>query len=765
MQKSSPGVPNFVMAYNFVVNYGYYYQWPCPALDTPATMRDNELFDNQLTTFGMPMSDTQFQIIDRENKQRFLELMFDPERIMWTLQNMGVGSSAANSAAGVAQSSLGTAINRVTQADGAGAGGDSGAGIFGNGGQAGLGALINIANENSGVYTASDNPDKSIPQAVWMVQQMYKFVFVPMAILFLLPGAVVTQVKGQVAYAFKINQDDNSSPFEGIFRSLIAVFLIPATQLIVSYAIDVGNSMSYSVADYVQTQVIEDWAQQLLYNNQPGNVDNAILPAQPAANAGAANGTNGGFLTGVGTSMGVSQSTMSAVMGAIGQLPGLGQLFADLNNFLNQNFGTGGGGLGDQQPDSQAINERELWLSQILQLVFNVANYLFSLAVLILTAFQLVYMCYLFLLGPLAAALFAWPKTSQNLFRDIFANWCNAVIVCSLWRFYWMVILAIMTQRIIYLMDTGATINLQWEVAVFTCFMGIMLYVPFNPWSFDPAVAFDMMAAGQSALQQAGGAMGSALQAAGVPQSTINQMGNQFNSALGNMQPFISNNAAANSYSQTGYQNNYNTGLQQTPGSQGTGAPTGAQQTGGGGTQPPPTQSQAPALPQTSAPVVQPPPVATAGPAQATPQATPQSAPPSASNPNEAANTSAVANAAPEGVQVANTGSPTVAPSAPHNSPTLSPNPNVSPSEAQAGTQSLVASHGVGQTSPEPPAAGGQTEVASAAPAPPPSPSTEGSSVLASAAVVASEANPTQSPANPANAMKDPPDANGGTMA
>jgi hypothetical protein len=713
MQRSAPGVPNFVMAYNFVVNYGYYYQWPCPALDTPATMRDNELFDNQLTTFGMPVSDTQFQIIDRENKQRFLELMFDPERIMWTLQNMGVGSSAANSAAGVAESSFDTAVNRITQADGAGAGGDSGAGIMGGGGgNGGLGALINIANENSGVYTASDNPDKSVPQAIWMVQQMYKFVFVPMAILFLLPGAVLTQIKGQVSYAFKINQDDNSSPFEGFFRAMIAVFLIPATQLIVSYAIDVGNSMSYSVGDFVQTEVIEDWAHKLTYNNSPENVDNAINPPDTANNGGALNGgavTNGGFLGGAinqaGTGLGVSQSTMSAAMGVIGQLPGIGQLFSDLNQFLGDAFGLGGDGLGAQQTETTAINEQELWLSQILQLIFNVANYLFSLAVVILTAYQLVMMCYLYLLGPLAAALFAWPKTGQSLFKDIWANWCNAVIVTSLWRFYWMVILAIMTQRILYQLDNGTQINLQWEVAVYTCFMGMMLYVPFNPWSFDPSVAFDMMAAGQAAMQSAGGAMGGALQAAGVPQSQINQLGNQFNSVIGQgsqMQNFLNANANANNFSQGNYNQNYQTGAQNQP----TGAPSGGSGGGGGNTQPQPSQQplQAPSMSAPVAPAMAPPPAA---PTQ--PQSPPPSNPPPTNNgAGNQANHQAVANTAPDGVKVADGGSPKVDPSAPHTEPTLTPNPNVTPQEAQKGAQSLQQSHDVGEKS-EPP---GETKTA-----------------------------------------------------
>ena len=562
MQRSAPGVPNFIMAYVPIYGASSYYQYPCPALDTPATMRDNELFDHQLTTFGVPVSDSQFQIIDRENKQRFLELMFDPERMMWTVSNLGVGASTANSLAGTAESAFNTAVNRIASPGGTAAAGGTGAtGATGGTGAGGAGALSgiaslvsgsslgpsggglgimpNIANEATGVYTASDNPNKSIPQAIWMVQQMYKYVFVPLAILFLLPGAVATQVKGQVAFAFKINQDDNSSPFEGILRSMIAIFLIPATQLIVSYSIDVGNSMCYSVSDFVDTQVVANWASQLMYGTPIGNVDNSISPPAPV-NKAAGSGTNGGFLSSVLGSGGAS--SVSGALSAAAGLPGIGQLFSDLSSSLSANFGANGEGLGAQQEEANTIDERQLWLSSVLELIFNIASYLFSLAVIVLGAFQLVILCYLYLLGPLAAAMFAWPKIGQNISRDMFGGWCNAVIMVSLWRFYWMVILAIMTQRILYMMDTNSPIDLQWEVAVFVCFLGLMMYVPFNPWSFDPGQAFEAaMQSGQQIAQQAGGAMGQAAQAAGVPQSQINQVGQAFNQAMAPAQQMTNN--------------------------------------------------------------------------------------------------------------------------------------------------------------------------------------------------------------------------------
>jgi hypothetical protein len=505
-------------------------------IDKPLTMRDNELFDNTLTTFGLPVSDTQYQLINRENNQRFLELLFDPERVLWLATNTSQmqGACAANSIGSSAEAAYGTAANNIINGPGAGAG------IGGGGGAAGgapVGALINIANENSGVPTASDNPNKTIPQAVWMVQKMYREVFVPLAILFLLPGAVISQVKMQIAQGMgqsgAIKNDDPPSPFDGILRSVVAIFLIPATQLIVSYSIDTGNSMAYSVKDWVSLNLIIDWAHQLSYNPPPGNVDNGIM--NPGSNA---NGTTAG---GGGTTTGNSGNGFFSGLGSdLSFIPGAQSIGNALQGVFNMltNPGAGGDGLGANITEGNTIVERQLWLSQIMQVAFNMAMYLFSTAVITLGAYQLIFMCYLYLLGPLAAAFFAWPSiagSNQSLFRGTFANWLNAVITVSLWRFYWMVILAIMTQRILYLQDTGGGLDLQWEVAVFTCLLGLMMFVPFNPWVFDPATAFNAASQNGAALmsgsaqgangQQGGitGALGNAAIAGGANADAVHQ--------------------------------------------------------------------------------------------------------------------------------------------------------------------------------------------------------------------------------------------------
>lgn len=445
-----------------------YHQDKCIAQDQPLTKRDNAIFERatgyqlpgqgQITTYGLPISDTQYQLIDRENNQRYNELLWDPERFLWAFTGTTqiASASAGNSLAGNAESSFDNAALGVAN------------------GYSGSGALINIANEASGTGPNLGAYYRKVSDAVKQVQLMYHQVYVPLAILFLLPGAVVSQVKAQVAAGFSFNAPEARSPFEGLLRATVAVFLIPATQLIVSYAIDVGNSMAYSVYDpWVNLDRIRDWSHNLSYNPPPEtNIDNAILPSN--------NGQT------------QQQGPMS--------------FFQWLINLVLDFFGFGEG-LGGNTPENRTIHEHVSTLSQILEGLFNMAMLAMSTCLITLCAYQLVYMCYLFLLGPLAAAFYAWPdlqnNSNQKLFRGVFGNWVQAVITLALWRFYWMVILAIMTQRLIYLAQTGAKTNLQWEVAVFTCLLGLMLYVPFNPFDFDPAKAYD--AVQKNANGQGGG--------------------------------------------------------------------------------------------------------------------------------------------------------------------------------------------------------------------------------------------------------------------
>lgn len=529
---AGPPIPGEPMGYANIPKpkspgVGCYMQPKLFAFDLPLLRRDRELFIDHMVTWGQPCSDTQFQIIDRENKQRFLELFFDPERWNWLGQcvTMMQGIGAANQLAGAAETSYGAAFNCAYSGQ-EGNGAANGASAPGGSGQAGT--LINIANEQSGVPTAANNPQKTIPQAVWMVQQMYKQCYIPLAILFLLPGAVITQVKSQVSGGFNI--ENVQSPFEGIIRSIVAIFLIPATQVIVSYSIDVGNSMAYSCKDWVDLPTIFKWAHNVTYNTKVNNIDNTIEPPQGR--------------------LGTEEQGDDPLDGTSDQ-QGRGRQDGMATVNMVVNYGPHGRGWGDNDAERVTVQEEQTWLSEVGEVLFNMANYLFATFVIILGGYQLVLMCYLFLLGPLAAAFYAWPSmpSKNGLFQGVFGNWVNGVISCSLWRFYWMVILLVMTQRILYIKDTDGGFPLdpgistvQWETAIFTCLLGLMFWVPFNPWNFDPAQAFDgATQAGSNMMGQGGtgpnaGLVGAAQQAAlagGANPADVNRAVQQITEASG----------------------------------------------------------------------------------------------------------------------------------------------------------------------------------------------------------------------------------------
>jgi len=122
-------------------------------------------------------------------------------------------------------------------------------------------STVNVANEAAGTPGSTLTPFRPLSQAIWMVQKMYKQVFMPMAILLLLPGALILNLKVMIqAGVNKGGDEDSTSPFSAIMRSMIAVFLIPATQLIVSYASDIGSAMTHEVSGATKVMALVAWA-------------------------------------------------------------------------------------------------------------------------------------------------------------------------------------------------------------------------------------------------------------------------------------------------------------------------------------------------------------------------------------------------------------------------------------------------------------------------------------------------------------------------
>ena len=316
--------------------------------------------------------------------------------------------------------------------------------------------LINVANENAAVPGSPQQATKILPQAIWMVQQMYHQCYIPIAVLLLLPGAVMTQMKaliqhGMLSGAPEDEEMQGPSPFVGIFRSIIAIFLIPATQLLISWMIEIGNSMTYEVEKYIVVDDVFNWAKEQTYNPPTKNDEN-VLSRQPddvAPTDPASNPTDPDQGTGI--------------------KPGIN------------------GPATNGTEAHSAVRDTSLG-NLAIEAGYNMVSFALAAAFGVLLAFQTVMMCYLMLLGPIAAAFYAWPSGVGSLFKKVFVNWVDAVINLSLWRFWWVVVILIMYVRITALKAMGQyEPNNQWEMAMYTAFMVIICYVPFMPFEFNPS--------------------------------------------------------------------------------------------------------------------------------------------------------------------------------------------------------------------------------------------------------------------------------------
>lgn len=290
--------------------------------------------------------------------------------------------------------------------------------------------LINVANENAGQPCGGREAVKVHENAVWMVMQMYKRVYINIGLLLLLPGAVLTQVKGIVSSGIlqSRNDEDAVSPFVGILRGMIALFLIPCTQLIVSYTVDIGNSMNYEVKRHISVGVITDWADEQVFRAPEENKEEQIKAPTKK--------TQGKMTEGSEKDSGVEAQSLATIM---------------------------------------------------LQLMANLAGMSAAFGLVMMCAFQITMMSYLMLLGPIAAAFYAWPATVGQLFMRVFAIWLDAVVNVGLWRFLWCVVLLAAQTRIEWLSEMGQYNPFcEWELIMFIAFVTILSYVPFNPFDFKP---------------------------------------------------------------------------------------------------------------------------------------------------------------------------------------------------------------------------------------------------------------------------------------
>ncbi|HEY9868951.1 MAG TPA: hypothetical protein V6D08_07275 [Candidatus Obscuribacterales bacterium] len=229
--------------------------------------------------------------------------------------------------------------------------------------------------------------------------------FIPMAILLLLPGAVLAQGKAIVAQGFPIFGQVN--PFDGIIRAIVAIFLIPATALVVNYGIDLSNSINYSIRDTYKRIFGSD-----MYRDAMSAHVRAFPVRQPSENK---------------NYIPRRMPTMKEPLGAA-NTP-----FAKMEGrSLSIKLEDPVAGL-SEVPEDRA-NEMVPYFVNQQRLAYNGLNAGLATTWTILCAFQMAYLYYLWFVGPVVAALWVYP---MKQLRDALPNWVDGVITLCFWSLFW----------------------------------------------------------------------------------------------------------------------------------------------------------------------------------------------------------------------------------------------------------------------------------------------------------------------------------------
>jgi hypothetical protein len=229
--------------------------------------------------------------------------------------------------------------------------------------------------------------------------------FIPMAILIVLPGAILTQVKTTVAAGFTGVIVEPIGPFEGIQRSIIAIFLIPATYLVVNYGIDVANSITLEVAQTYQNIFGTD-----MYNDAFCGHIRAFPIREPDENGGMIENKSSQMFNYFGNTPIARLEGKTVAIKYQDPCVGLYIVPEDRSNDLVPYM----------------VNEERM--------AFNQTNAAMAVAWTILCALQQAFLYYLFFVGPVVAALWVYPSSQL---RSAFMMWVEGTISVCMWSLFW----------------------------------------------------------------------------------------------------------------------------------------------------------------------------------------------------------------------------------------------------------------------------------------------------------------------------------------
>jgi hypothetical protein len=235
-------------------------------------------------------------------------------------------------------------------------------------------------------------------------------IFVPIALLLILPGALLTQVRAIMAQSNPIL--GGASPLEGIQRGLITIFLVPGSCLVTNYSIDLGNSLHHSVCSEYSRII-------------GGDMYRDAMCAEIRAFGTRALSENEGSLQHRAPDLSARGSEPFAkiegrIWGKIND-PCTGLLLVPANR--------------DDMIMPQATIATRLGM--------YTANAGICAGWGMLTAFQMAFFYYLYFAGPIMAALWAWPTQT---FKNAFPTWVESCVTLAFWSFLWQITIALLAM-------------------------------------------------------------------------------------------------------------------------------------------------------------------------------------------------------------------------------------------------------------------------------------------------------------------------------
>lgn len=236
-------------------------------------------------------------------------------------------------------------------------------------------------------------------------------VFVPIALLLILPGAVLTQVRAIMAQGNPVL--GAASPIEGIQRGMIAVALVPASCLVTNFAIDLGNSLHYTVSSEYSRIVGGD-----MYRDAMCAEIRAFGVRYLAEGEGSLS------------------KDIAPDLSPRGNEP-----FAKIEGRLWGKISDPCTGLYLVPPNREDTIMPQASIATRMGMYTANAGLCAGWA--LLTAFQMAFFYYLYFAGPIMAGLWAWPT---QMFKQAFPTWVESCITLAFWSFLWQITICLLAM-------------------------------------------------------------------------------------------------------------------------------------------------------------------------------------------------------------------------------------------------------------------------------------------------------------------------------